>query len=100
MASRAERALSFGTIASDYDRVRPGPAPAAVDWLLPAACDVVVDLGAGTGLLARALTGRAGASAAGASADGGSAAGASADGASADGASADGASPRGAAACG
>ena len=60
MASRAERALSFGTIASDYDRVRPGPAPAAVAWLLPAACDVVVDLGAGTGLLARALTGRAG----------------------------------------
>jgi SAM-dependent methyltransferase len=48
--------MSFGTIANDYDRLRSGPAPAAVDWLLPERCDVVVDLGAGTGLLTRALT--------------------------------------------
>jgi len=51
--------MSFGAIASDYDRVRPGPPPAAVDWLLPARCDVAVDLAAGTGLLTRALAGRA-----------------------------------------
>ncbi len=52
--------MSFGTIANDYDRLRSGPAPAAVDWLLPDPCDVVVDLGAGTGLLTRALTSKAG----------------------------------------
>ena len=51
--------MSFGAIASDYDRLRPGPPPAAVDWLLPARRDVVVDLAAGTGLLTRALAGRA-----------------------------------------
>jgi SAM-dependent methyltransferase len=51
--------MSFGGIADEYDRLRPGPAPAALDWLLPADPDVVVDLGAGTGLLTRALTGRA-----------------------------------------
>jgi SAM-dependent methyltransferase len=52
--------MSFGTIAGDYDRVRPGPPPAAVDWLLPARRSVIVDLAAGTGLLSRALTGKAG----------------------------------------
>jgi SAM-dependent methyltransferase len=52
--------MSFGAIASDYDRVRPGPPPAALDWLLPARCDVVVDLAAGTGLLTRALASLAG----------------------------------------
>lgn len=51
--------MSFGAIANDYDRLRPGPPPAAVDWLLPARHDVVVDLAAGTGLLTRALAGRA-----------------------------------------
>jgi len=44
----------------DYDRLRPGPSPEAVDWLLPARRAVVVDLGAGTGLLSRALAGKAG----------------------------------------
>jgi SAM-dependent methyltransferase len=62
MISRAERAMSFGAIAEDYDRLRPGPAAAAVDWLLPAGTagrpPVVVDLGAGTGLLSRALASR------------------------------------------
>jgi SAM-dependent methyltransferase len=52
--------MSFGGIAADYDRLRPGPAPAAVDWLLPAGRDVVVDLGAGTGLLTRAVAAAAG----------------------------------------
>jgi SAM-dependent methyltransferase len=52
--------MSFGAVASDYDRLRPGPAPAALDWLLPGRPDVVVDVGAGTGLLSRALSARAG----------------------------------------
>jgi len=52
--------MSFGAIADDYDRLRPGPAAEAIDWLLPARCDVVVDLAAGTGLLTRALAGKAG----------------------------------------
>jgi SAM-dependent methyltransferase len=52
--------MSFGAVARDYDRLRPGPPPEAVDWLLPARRDVVVDLGAGTGLLTRALSGKVG----------------------------------------
>ena len=47
--------MSFGAIAEDYDRLRPGPPEAAVDWLVPAGGQVAVDLGAGTGLLTRAL---------------------------------------------
>ena len=58
MASRAERAQSFGAIADDYDRLRPPPAEPAVDWLVPAGCQVAVDVGAGTGLLTRALARR------------------------------------------
>lgn len=54
------RAMSFGSIAADYDRLRPSPPPDAVRWLLPARCDVAVDLAAGTGLLTRALAGWAG----------------------------------------
>jgi hypothetical protein len=53
------QATSFGTVAGNYDRVRPGPAPAALDWLVPAGCEVAVDLAAGTGLFTRALLGRA-----------------------------------------
>ena len=64
---RALRARSFGAIAERYDRFRPGPPVAAVDWLLPgtagarldAPIDAVVDLGAGTGALSRLLVGRA-----------------------------------------
>jgi SAM-dependent methyltransferase len=51
-------ATSFGSVAQDYDRVRPGPAPAALDWLVPAGCQVAVDLAAGTGLFTRALAAR------------------------------------------
>jgi SAM-dependent methyltransferase len=47
--------MSFGTIATDYDRLRPSPPDAAIGWLLPADCRVAVDIGAGTGLLSRAL---------------------------------------------
>jgi len=50
--------MSFGAIADDYDRLRPGPPDAAVDWLLPLNCEVAVDLGAGTGLLTRQLARR------------------------------------------
>ncbi len=54
-----EKATSFGSVADSYDRVRPGPAAAALDWLVPAGCEVAVDLAAGTGLFTRALLGRA-----------------------------------------
>lgn len=55
---KARRAASFGGIAAEYERYRPGPPPAAVDWILPAAAKTVVDLGAGTGALTRLLVGR------------------------------------------
>jgi ubiquinone/menaquinone biosynthesis C-methylase UbiE len=58
MATRAQRSNSFGAVAEDYDRLRPRPADAAVDWLVPAGCRVVVDLAAGTGLFTRALATR------------------------------------------
>lgn len=52
---KTQRAMSFGSVADEYNRLRPSPPPAAVDWLLPSGADVVVDLAAGTGLLSRAL---------------------------------------------
>ncbi len=58
MAGDHARALSFGTVAQDYDRLRPPPAADAVDWLVPDGCDVAVDVAAGTGLFTRALAGR------------------------------------------
>jgi SAM-dependent methyltransferase len=58
VASRAERAQSFGAIAEDYDRLRPSPAPEALDWLVPAGCEVAVDVAAGTGLFTRPLAER------------------------------------------
>jgi SAM-dependent methyltransferase len=59
VATRAERATSFGAIAADYDRLRSGPADEAIDWLLPAEHAVVADLAAGTGLLSRVLARKA-----------------------------------------
>jgi SAM-dependent methyltransferase len=53
-----ERAGAFGSVAKDYDRFRPGPVAAVVDWLLPDGAGRVVDLGAGTGALTRLLVGR------------------------------------------
>jgi SAM-dependent methyltransferase len=53
-----QRALSFGTVSEDYDRFRPGPARAAVDWLLPPGARAVADVGAGTGALTARLAGR------------------------------------------
>jgi SAM-dependent methyltransferase len=52
--------MSFGAIADHYDRLRPSAPPQAIDWLLPERRQVVVDLGAGTGLLTRAVAGKAG----------------------------------------
>jgi SAM-dependent methyltransferase len=54
-----EKAVSFGSVAETYDRVRPSPPPAALDWLVPDGCEVAVDLAAGTGLFTRELLGRA-----------------------------------------
>ncbi len=52
---KAQRAASFGTAAAHYERYRPGPPAAAVEWILPARVHTVVDLGAGTGALSRLL---------------------------------------------
>jgi SAM-dependent methyltransferase len=54
-----KKATSFGNVAESYDRVRPGPAPQALGWLVPDGCEVAVDLAAGTGLFTRELVGRA-----------------------------------------
>jgi SAM-dependent methyltransferase len=58
VADRTERARSFGAVADSYDRLRPAPAPAALDWLVPDNCGVAVDVAAGTGLFTRALARR------------------------------------------
>jgi SAM-dependent methyltransferase len=50
--------MSFGAVAEDYDRLRPSPPQDAVDWLLPANCQVAVDVAAGTGALTRVLAGK------------------------------------------
>jgi SAM-dependent methyltransferase len=55
VAAGDARATSFGQVASDYDRVRPGPPDEALDWLLPRNCATAVDIAAGTGLFTRAL---------------------------------------------
>jgi SAM-dependent methyltransferase len=52
---RSERAMSFGAIAEDYDRFRPGPPAEAVRWVLGDRPGRVLDLGAGTGGLTRRL---------------------------------------------
>ena len=57
--STGELSGSFGAVASDYERFRPGPPVAAVDWWLPVRVHRVVDLGAGTGALTRLLVDRA-----------------------------------------
>jgi SAM-dependent methyltransferase len=58
VSSNLERAQSFGAIAVDYDRLRPSPGAEAVDWLVPANCQVAVDVAAGTGKLTRELAER------------------------------------------
>lgn len=51
--------MSFGSIAENYDGLRPQPPPEAVNWLVPPGCGVAVDVGAGTGLFTRTLLGKA-----------------------------------------
>ena len=57
--THAELARTFGSVAADYDRLRARPPQEALDWLLPKLPGVFVDLGAGTGLFTRSMTGRA-----------------------------------------
>jgi SAM-dependent methyltransferase/GNAT superfamily N-acetyltransferase len=52
---RGERARSFGRVAGEYQRGRPGYPPEAIEWLLGSAPLEVLDLGAGTGKLTAAL---------------------------------------------
>ena len=49
------RALSFGTAAAAYDQGRPSYPAEAIAWALPAEATRVLDLGAGTGKLTRAV---------------------------------------------
>lgn len=56
MVTQAERAMSFGSIAGDYDRLRPSPPARAIAWLVPPGTSLAIDLAAGTGLLSRSLT--------------------------------------------
>jgi SAM-dependent methyltransferase len=55
---KAAQAASFGAAAAEYERGRPTYPEQAVDWLLPAGTPKVLDLGAGTGKLTRALVER------------------------------------------
>jgi ubiquinone/menaquinone biosynthesis C-methylase UbiE len=57
-AEKAVRARSFGAAADAYERARPTYPDEAVDWLLPEGAHTVLDLGAGTGKLTRALAAR------------------------------------------
>jgi SAM-dependent methyltransferase len=59
VTDRETRRLSFGSVATDYDRYRPGPPPQALDWLIPPDAQAVLDLAAGTGAVTRELVGRA-----------------------------------------
>ena len=55
---RNEQAASFGAAAGLYEQARPGYPAEAVDWLLPPGARRVLDVGAGTGKLTRALAAR------------------------------------------
>jgi SAM-dependent methyltransferase len=56
---KATKAASFGGVASHYERFRPGPPLAALEWVVPGHVERMVDLGAGTGALTRLLVDRA-----------------------------------------
>ncbi|HVS84137.1 MAG TPA: class I SAM-dependent methyltransferase [Gaiellaceae bacterium] len=53
--SREERRLSFGAHAAEYERARPEWPAEAARWLVPEGAELVVEVGAGTGKLTRAL---------------------------------------------
>ncbi len=55
-----ERGRSFGSVAAEYARLRPGYPAAALDWALGPDPQDVLDLGAGTGKLTEALLRRPG----------------------------------------
>ena len=59
-AQASQRATSFGQQAGAYDRGRPEYPAEAVEWMLGTAASEVLDVGAGTGKLTRAVlaTGR------------------------------------------
>jgi SAM-dependent methyltransferase len=59
VTDRETRRLSFGSVATDYDRYRPAPPPQVLDWLLRPGVPAVLDLAAGTGAVTRELVGRA-----------------------------------------
>lgn len=52
------RASSFGAAAEQYERGRPSYPDQALEWLLPAGAERVLDLAAGTGKLTRTLSDR------------------------------------------
>jgi len=54
--SREERRLSFGAHAEAYERARPDWPDEAARWFVPEGARLVVEAGAGTGKLTRALT--------------------------------------------
>ena len=49
---------SFGAVAGEYDRLRPGPSDEAMGWLLPEGAADALEIGAGTGVLTRLLAAR------------------------------------------
>ena len=51
---------AFGAVAGEYDRLRSGPPPEALDWMLPAGATDALEIGAGTGILTRLLIERIG----------------------------------------
>ena len=51
---------AFGAVAGEYDRLRSGPPPEALDWMLPPDASDALEIGAGTGLLTRLLLERVG----------------------------------------
>jgi SAM-dependent methyltransferase len=56
--SREQKAASFDLAADVYERGRPEYPADAVDWIIPDGAATVLDLGAGTGKLTRALAAR------------------------------------------
>ncbi len=54
----AVQSRSFGAVADEYNRLRPGPSEVALDWLIPEGASDVLEIGAGTGILTRLLAER------------------------------------------